>query len=164
MKKLTVTLAAVATLLVFGSPLFAGSGKSLYSPQEMREQASGMKKTVYKQESESESAKRLLGMSVVNNEGEKIGEISDIKMDTELGRINYVIVLQHGEGGKELAVPLQACMIKPGEDQVTLAASEETLETSPVKSSNVSDEDFFYQLQGHYGVNQAWQITPRKNK
>lgn len=162
MKKRIVTLVAVPLMLVFSSPLFAESGKSLYSPKEMHKAASGMKTTVYKQESASESAKRLIGMTLVNDQGEKIGEITDMKMDPELGRVDYFIVRLPEEGGKEVAVPLQACSIKIDEGHVTLTAKEKMLETAPTQLPGVGDEEFFYMLQGHYGVNPAWQIVPRR--
>lgn len=162
MKKITVSLVAIMTSLALAGPLYAaGESKEPAKTSQSREMKAGS--------SMSQSAKDILGMSVVSQNGETLGEIQDIKLDTSSGRINYVTVQKGGVmgiGGQEgIAVPLEAFQFTGENAKLTVDKSK--LDTAP-KQSNISDQEFQRGLESHYGVSPAWQEgggrpSPRMN-
>lgn len=118
----------------------------------------GSKQSQSQLQSQSQSAEQILGMSVVAQDGENIGEIQDIKIDTRNGRINYVTVQKGGVmgiGGDEgIAVPLEAFQFTGENAQLTVDKTK--LDNAP-KQEDLSDQGFQQELQSHYGVSPAWQ-------
>jgi len=150
MKKITVSLLAVAATLVFSCPIFAAddyqqSGKT------------GMMKST--QSGNLQSAQQVLGMTVVAKDGTDLGEIQDIKLDINSGRISYVTMSKGGMLGmmkENIAVPIEAFRFSPESSQAMLTVDRTMLEDAP-KQANMSDEEFNRKLQSHYGVSPAWQ-------
>lgn len=151
MKKITVSLLAAAVTLVFTCPVFAAD-----EYKDSKKQTSKMEQ---QQSGSSQSAKELMGMNVVSQQGEEVGEIQDIRLDTQSGRISYIILSRGGVlgiGDEGIAVPMEALQFNPGSDQVTLNAEQSKLDNAPTQA-NKSDEEFKRELQSHYGVSPAFQ-------
>lgn len=154
MKRVTLFLTAVlSVLLLAGTAFAAGSGT---------EGSSEMTSGVYSEE-------ELRGLTVVNLEGEEIGEIREVRVDSETGEVNFVILARGGVlgiGEKRHAVPIEALEIRRDEEKATLIVSENKLETAPRQETEMSDEEFKNVIQKHYGVAPAWEppasrgITP----
>lgn len=151
MKKITVSIVTMLTMAL-ASPLYAaGEYKGTEGSQKSQTQQ-------LQSQSQSQSAEQILGMSVVGQDGENIGEIQDIKIDTRTGRINYVTVQKGGVmgiGGEEgIAVPLEAFQFTSENAQLTVDKTK--LDNAP-KQEDLSDQGFQQELQSHYGVSPAWQ-------
>lgn len=141
-KKIYLTLLAATVGMLLSSQIFAGDAAM---------KAAG---------DESHSAKKLMGLSVVSQQDEKIGEIQDIMLDIQSGRITFVTLSKGGVlgiGGEEgIAVPLEALRFDPAAGQATLTVDKNKLENAP-KQADMSSQDFQRELQSHYGVSPAWQ-------
>ena len=155
MKKMTVSLITIMTSLALTSPIYAAgdSQTTTSNPTTMTQQ----KDSQFNQ-SQARSARDLLGMDIVSRTGENIGEIQDIKIDTDTGRISYVTVQKGGVlgiGGEEgIAVPLEAFSF--GKDNAKLLVDQSKLDNAP-KQANMNDEEFRRGLDSHYGVSPSWQ-------
>lgn len=151
MKKITVSLVTIMTSLALTSPLYAaGESKDPAQTSQSREMKAGS--------SQLQSARDILGMSVVAENGEALGKIQDIKLDTSSGRINFVTIQKGGVmgiGGQEgIAVPLEAFQFS--DENAKLTVDKTKLDTAP-KQSGMSDQEFQRGLESHYGVSPAWQ-------
>lgn len=151
MKKITVSVVTMLTALALTVPAYAAGEKTTgQQSQQMSQQSQQM--------SQRQSAEEILGMSVVSRDGENLGEIQDIKIDTKNGRISYLTVQKGGVmgiGGEEgIAVPLEAFQFT--QDNARLTVDKNKLDTAP-KAAGMSDQEFQRNLHSHYGVSPAWQ-------
>ncbi|MBK2356616.1 PRC-barrel domain-containing protein [Francisella hispaniensis] len=76
------------------------------------------------------SATTIIGDDVVNYDGESLGEVKEIMLDTNTGEVAYVVVSFEGflgMGGKLFAVPLTAFEIDTANKQFKLDKSKEEL-------------------------------------
>lgn len=151
MKKITVSiLAALASFVLAGSLFAAGDIDTSSGYGEMDEPAQQM--------SNIPSADQMMGMKVVSQQGEEIGEIKNLKIDPQTGEISHVTVAKGGllgMGTEKIAVPLGALSFSL--DEATLAVDKSLLDNAP-KQANMSDEEFDLELQEHYGISPAWQM------
>lgn len=105
----------------------------------------------------------LMNMEVVNQTGEDVGDVKDIVLDAQTGRVRYLAMSVGGVlgiGDKLFAVPWQAFRIQQREDetQLVINAEPETFEGAPGFDEeswpNFADEqwattnDRFYSDQG----------------
>jgi sporulation protein YlmC with PRC-barrel domain len=158
MKKITVSIVTMLTALALTAPVYAAGE---YKGTSGAKTESGELKAGSGQQSQmsqSQSAEEILGMSVVSRDGENLGEIQDLKIDTRTGRINYVTVQKGGVmgiGGQEgIPVPLEAFQFTA--ENAKLTVDKTKLDNVP-KQSGMSDQEFQRNLQSHYGISPAWQ-------
>lgn len=105
------------------------------------------------------SAKTLTGLRVKNLEGEDIGEIQDLMLDLENGRIIYTVLSFGGflgMGDKYFAIPMEALMFDPARDnQITLDVDKEVLENAPGFDKNdwpaTPSQEYVQSVYEHYG-------------
>lgn len=110
------------------------------------------------------SSSTLSGDKVVNRNGENLGDIKDIMIDVENGRVAYA-VLEFGGflglGSKLFAVPLSAMKVDTDNHQFVFDQSKETLENAPGvdKDSwpNFADRTWGASVHSHYGVRPYWE-------
>lgn len=150
MKKRTLSLVTMMASLALASPLYATDSHQKTTMTNQNNELSVS-------QSQSQSADKLLGMTIESKEGKKLGEIQDLKIDTGSGRINYITAQVGGVmgiGGKDgVAVPLEA--FRFADDKAILTVDQSKLNDVP-KRSDVSDADFQRDLESHYGVSPAW--------
>lgn len=80
------------------------------------------------------SASTLVGDQVRNNDGEDLGTIDEIMIDTVSGRIAYAVLSYGGflgMGDKLFAIPWKAFSIDPENEEFILNVSKERLEKAP---------------------------------
>jgi len=80
------------------------------------------------------TATSIIGDSVVNKQGEKIGKIKDIMLNTKDGRIQYLIIEFGGFmgfGEKLFAIPFAALKLDAGNVDFVLNIEKEFLEKAP---------------------------------
>ncbi|QDU54384.1 PRC-barrel domain-containing protein [Aeoliella mucimassa] len=93
-------------------------------------------------------ASHLIGMNIVNREGEDIAQINDLVLDAKTGRINYVAVQYGGflgMGDKLFAVPYDALHVRHNPN-----ADASNHDAQPVLMLNVTER----QLEGAEGFDQ----------
>ena len=106
------------------------------------------------------SSQNLMGMKVVNNAGEDIGEISEVKAHESSDQVNFVIIAKKGVlglGGSQYAVPIRAITVSPDAKQATLNVDESLLASAPQQGPEMSADAFQLQLEQHYGIAPAWE-------
>jgi len=81
------------------------------------------------------SASKLTGGTVKNTDGEKLGDIKEIMIDTETGRVAYAVLSFGGflgMGDKLFAIPWSALRSHVSEpDSFVLSANKERLKAAP---------------------------------
>ncbi len=157
MNKMTVSLITIMTSLALTTPIYAAS--------DYHNSSSNQTTLNQKQDSQARSARDLLGMDIVSRTGENIGEIQDLKIDTDTGRVSYVTVQKGGVlgiGGKEgIAVPIEAFSFS--KDNAKLLVDQSKLDTAP-KQANMNDAEFRRGLDSHYGISPSWQGKGNESK
>lgn len=80
------------------------------------------------------SASSIIGDSVKNPEGEDLGKIEDLMVDTNSADISYAVISFGGflgMGDKLFAVPLEAMQVDTENHNLVLDVSKEKLENAP---------------------------------
>ena len=80
------------------------------------------------------SSSSLSGTGVRNAQGEDLGKVEDLMIDTKTGQVDYAVVSFGGFLGiadKLFAVPLQAFAIDTDNEELVLNESKERLENAP---------------------------------
>jgi sporulation protein YlmC with PRC-barrel domain len=110
------------------------------------------------------SSSTISGDKVVNRQGEDLGDIKDLMIDVDSGRVAYA-VLEFGGflglGSKLFAVPLSAMEVDPENHRFIFDQSKETLKNAPGFDKdnwpNFSDRDWGTNVHAHYGVRPYWE-------
>ncbi|MBM9604929.1 PRC-barrel domain-containing protein [Desulfopila inferna] len=145
MNKLATKLITAAATLAFTVPLYAADEYTKSSAEQQLESA------------KIKSAEELKGMQVVSQTGDEIGEIKEVRIDTETGEVQFVTISREGalETGEEIvAAPLGAFEFDG--EQAKLTIDENRLENVPAQAE-LSDRDYRRDLETHYGVAPAWE-------
>lgn len=119
-------------------------------------------------------ASQLIGMNIQNPQGEDVGEINDIVLDSDSGRVRYAAVTYGGflgVGDKLFAVPFSAFKCQadrddPSEHVMVLNVTREQLKGATGFDQdqwpNFADRNFTSQLDRQYGIER--QVDVRANR
>ena len=110
------------------------------------------------------SSSTISGDKVVNRQGENLGDIKDLMIDVNSGRVAYA-VLEFGGflglGSKLFAVPLSAMEVDTENHRFIFDQNKETLKNAPGFDRdnwpNFSDRDWGTNVHAHYGVRPYWE-------
>ncbi len=167
MKKATITFITSAALAC-AIPLYATNDPGMKSdskqPADVTQQQKDQMQTGQMQSSQTITAEKLKGMTIISQQGEEIGEIETVKIDEQSGKVQFVTITKGavlGMGGEEIAVPLSAFEI--GEDKAKLTVDQSKLVNVPEKTAGVTDSDYQRDLETHYGVAPAWEKGDRSD-
>ena len=110
------------------------------------------------------SANTLIGKNIYNLEGEKLGEIKDVILDVDLGRVAYAVLSFGGflgMGDKLFAIPFEAFRVDSAKDRVILNVLKERLKNAPGfdrdKWPSTADRRWATQIHEHYGFRPYWE-------
>lgn len=99
-----------------------------------------------------------------NPAGEDLGEIKDLVLEAETGRILYAVLSFGGflgVGDKLFAIPWQALQFRPEEQQFILDAEKERLEDAPGFDKhnwpNMADRQWQRDVHAHFRVEPYWE-------
>jgi len=112
------------------------------------------------------SASTLEGDKVTNPEGENLGEIKELMIDLENGRVAYA-VLQFGGflgmGDKLFAVPWEALQLSTEEHKFYLDVPKDRLKHAPGFDKHnwpsSPDRSFMSEVYSYYGYKPYWDAT-----
>jgi sporulation protein YlmC with PRC-barrel domain len=114
-------------------------------------------------------ASKLIGADVENPQGEDLGDIEDVVIDSQTGRIAYAVLAFGGFlglGEKYHAIPFAALTPAPGErpgdrERYLLNVDQERLRNAPSFDRNnwpnMADRTWGEQLYSYYGLTPHWQ-------
>lgn len=104
------------------------------------------------------SASSLEGDKVKNSQGEDLGNVKDIMINTEGGQVQYYVLSFGGilgMGDKLFAIPPQAIAVDTEDKCLILNVDKDKLENAPGFDKdnwpNMADETFRNEIYGHYG-------------
>jgi len=104
-------------------------------------------------------ANEIIGVYVKNQQGEELGKITDLVVDSE-GRIALVILSHGGFWGiheKETAIPFKSLRYDQAAKQVVLDISKEQLAAAPTfKMSDLSDQKRAENVYRYFGQQPYW--------
>lgn len=110
------------------------------------------------------SASTLMGNKVYNLEGEKLGDIKDVMLDVDLGRVAYAVLSFGGflgMGDKLFAIPFEAFRVDPSNDRIVLNVPKEKLENAPGFDKDhwpsTGDRTWAAGIHRHYGYRPYWE-------
>lgn len=117
------------------------------------------------------SANTLIGNDVHNLEGEKLGDIKDVMLDVDLGRVAYAVLSFGGflgMGDKLFAIPFEGFRMDVKNERIILDVPKETLKKAPGFDKDnwpsTADRRWGQQIHQHYGYRPYWETertTPR---
>jgi sporulation protein YlmC with PRC-barrel domain len=106
----------------------------------------------------------LVGHSVLKPTGEELGNIEEIMLDVEAGRIAYAILSLRGFPGissKRFPVPWNALQIDPADHKFILDMDRRTFEGAPEFEKDnwpdMADPAFGHIVHKHYGTSPYWE-------
>ncbi|MDP1756942.1 MAG: PRC-barrel domain-containing protein [Pseudohongiella sp.] len=110
------------------------------------------------------SSSSISGDKVVNRQGEDLGDIKDLMIDVDTGRVAYA-VLEFGGflglGSKLFAVPLSAMEVDTANHRFIFDQNKESLDSAPGFDKdhwpNFADRDWGASVHSHYGVRPYWE-------
>lgn len=112
-----------------------------------------------------QKASDLIGKPVHDRRGELLGEVKDLVIDTQRGRVAYVVVIMSemlGSGGNWFAVPTPAMTLKEDGSQFVLAATMDRLKNAPgfdhAQWPRMSDSNWGVRIHEFYRIRPYWII------
>ena len=106
------------------------------------------------------SATTLIGDGITNPQGESLGDLKDLMMDTSAGKISYAVVSYGGilgMGDKLFAVPWDALSVDHDAHKLVLNVSKDRLKDAPGFDKdnwpNFADPTFGTSLRSYYTAN-----------
>lgn len=103
------------------------------------------------------SSSTLSGDDVKNPQGDSLGDLKDIMIDTQSGKVAYAVLSFGGilgMGDKLFAVPWESLVVDGENKQLILNVSKERLKDAPGFDKdhwpNFADEAFAEKLRGYY--------------
>ncbi|MEZ4599813.1 MAG: PRC-barrel domain-containing protein [Syntrophotaleaceae bacterium] len=108
------------------------------------------------------SASTLIGDKVVNLQGEDLGKIEELMIDTDTGNVNYAVLSFGGFlglGDKLFAIPFESLQLDPEHKRFVLDESKEHLKNAPGFDKHdwpVMSQEWGEEIHRYYNV------SPRK--
>ena len=125
-----------------------------------------MATTTLKTEPQVLSATTIIGDKVINPQGEHLGEIKELMIDLDLGRVAYAVLSFGGVlgmGEKLFAIPFQALQLRPDRHEFVLNVDKEKLKKAPGFDKNnwpsTADRTWGAQIHKYYGYEPYWETS-----
>lgn len=113
------------------------------------------------------TAKTLIGDNIRNSQGENLGNVQDLMIDLEGGKIAYVVVSYGGflgMGDKLFAVPWNAFRLDAENHNFILDVDQEVLKNAEGFDKrnwpNTADREWGRKLHDQFGVVPYWEEAP----
>jgi sporulation protein YlmC with PRC-barrel domain len=114
------------------------------------------------------SASTMSGDKVKNPSGEKLGEIKELMIDIDDGRVAYAVLSSGGflnVGDKLFAIPWEALDLDTGDHSFVLDVSKEKLEAAPGFDKDhwpdMADRTWGGDVHRHFGYRPYWEPAIR---
>ena len=122
--------------------------------------------TTVKTEPQVLSATTIIGDKVINPQGENLGEVKELMIDLDLGRVAYAVLSFGGVlgmGEKLFAIPFQALQLRPDRHEFVLNVDKEKLKKAPGFDKNnwpsTADRTWGAQIHRFYGYEPYWETS-----
>ena len=116
------------------------------------------------------SSSSIAGTTVVNAQGENLGNIKELMIDTDSGRVAYAVLSFGGFlglGDKYFAMPWEAFRINSEEEKFVLNVDKERLQNAPGFDKDnwptrATHKDYLDSVYNHYGYTPYWRKSTTK--
>ena len=108
----------------------------------------------------SSEAEDIRGRSVVDGNGEDVGDVDDLMIDDTEKKVRFIRVSSGGflgMGAQKFLIPVDAIKQIKG-DQVIVSHNREQIASSPAYDPDVVDEKYYNNLYGYYGYRPFWGV------
>lgn len=110
------------------------------------------------------SSSSINGTTVINAKGENLGNVKDLMIDLDTGRVAYAVLSFGGFlglGDKYFAMPWEAFKIDTEHERFILNVNKERLENAPGFDKNnwpnrATHQDYLDSVYSHYGYTPYW--------
>jgi sporulation protein YlmC with PRC-barrel domain len=135
------------------------------SQSQMQEKSGMQKTTTGMGEGEQFAAENLKniedlkGKKVMDANGENIGEVNSMLVDSQSGQVKYIMLTSggvFGVGGEDYLIPWQALRAGPEQEGFQVSLTSEELKNAP-KGAEVTSSDQAKKLNEFYGVSSKWE-------
>jgi len=110
------------------------------------------------------SANALIGHKIYNPQGEHLGDIKDVMLDVDLGKVAYSVLSFGGflgMGDKLFAIPFEAFRLDPSNDRVILNVPKDRLKNAPGFDKDhppsAADRKWGAKIYEYYGFQPYWE-------
>ncbi len=160
-KKATFTIMFFAASLMAGGAFAAEGryGEQRGAAERDRAPAVGMQQQQQQQQQQLVSADDLTNFNVMDAQGEQIGQISQVLIDIESGRVGYAIVGGNGIlgiGEDEYIVPFAALSRGMEEETLTVDVQRDQLREAPEDVEQITRQQE-QEIHQFYGVSPYWE-------
>lgn len=118
------------------------------------------------------SASSMMGDKVVNSKGENLGDIKELMIDLDSGRVAYAVLSfggMLGMGDKLFAIPFKSLQLRPDHKDFLLDIDKDRLKNAPGFDKNnwpsTADRKWGTEIHSYYGQKPYWETatttTPR---
>lgn len=122
--------------------------------------------TMTKNDTRVLSASTMIGDKVINAKGENLGDIKELMIDLESGRVAYAVLSFGGVlgmGDKLFAIPFKALSLRPDHDNFMLDVDKDRLKNAPGFDKNnwpsTADRKWGTEIHSYYGQKPYWETT-----
>ncbi len=108
----------------------------------------------------SSEAEDIRGRSVVDGNGEDVGDVDDLMIDDTEKKVRFIRVSSGGflgMGAQKFLIPVDAIKQIKG-DQVIVSHNREQIASSPAYDPDLVDEKYYNNLYGYYGYRPFWGV------
>ncbi|HSK74966.1 MAG TPA: PRC-barrel domain-containing protein [Thermoanaerobaculia bacterium] len=125
-----------------------------------------MVNTTTRNETQVLSASTMIGDKVINRQGESLGDIKELMIDMDSGRVAYAVLSfggVMGMGDKLFAIPFQSLQLRPDHHDFVLDIDKDRLKKAPGFDKNnwpsTADRKWGAQIHEFYGQRPYWETS-----
>ncbi len=163
MKKMSIIGIVVVFSLLCAGALFAAD----YGTEPAMQTDTSKTNMTDTQANIMDRASKIIGMTVKDPQGEKLGSINDITFDNRTGHLAYAVLGSGGVlgmGEKFYAIPWKALSFSAVADALILNVDKDKLKNAPSFDKNnwpdFTDQAWGMQIHRFYGLQPYWQEQP----
>ncbi|HSG38594.1 MAG TPA: PRC-barrel domain-containing protein [Thermoanaerobaculia bacterium] len=112
------------------------------------------------------SASTIIGDKVINAKGENLGDIKELMIDLDSGRVAYAVLSfggMLGMGDKLFAIPFKALNLRPDRDNFMLDVDKDRLKNAPGFDKNnwpsTADRKWGTEIHSYYDQKPYWETS-----
>lgn len=138
------------------------AGQTERSQMEKQQQPAGEQAQAGEQQQKNiQAANDIKGFTIQNTQGEELGEVSELLVDVEKGKVGYVVISSGGVlgvGGENYIVPFNALTFDQQQNALTLDMQKDQLREAPEGDvAQALDREQGQQIHQYYGVSPYWE-------
>lgn len=122
--------------------------------------------TMTKNDTRVLSASTIIGDKVINAKGENLGDIKELMIDLDSGRVAYAVLSfggMLGMGDKLFAIPFKALNLRPDRDNFMLDVDKDRLKNAPGFDKNnwpsTADRKWGTEIHSYYDQKPYWETS-----